>query len=370
MCSDGRTPRTAIILGAGASAADGAPLQADLLRGFFESRRDADRIQNAAMQHRLAEHFEQIWGICVTENTSHSDFPTFEEALGLLELADSRREYFKNISRNESHGARVSEIREHLVALIAVYLEEKLRTSQQNHLKLISSLRRTGWITSTVFLSLNYDNLIDNALGPAADQIDYGINFGNYRNATCASSRMPLLKLHGSLNWLFCPSCNEMFLHPGEKIASEVLDGAHRAKCGQCQGTRVSVIIPPTFFKVMSNFYLQQVWKRAEEELKLADRIIFCGYSFPDADMHIKYLLKRAEINRLGLPPRVFIVNEHAGKDAHARQLEQSRYKRFFRQKDRVHWTSLTFEDFAQDPRRIEESSRIRHRSVATRGGD
>ena len=108
----------------------------------------------------------------------------------------------------------------------------------------------------------------------------------------------------------------------------------------------------------MSNFYLQQIWKRAEDELKQASRIVFCGYSFPDADMHIKYLLKRAEVNRTGEAPEVFIVNEHKGKKKQQREMEMDRYMRFFRQKDKVHWTKLSFEKFAANPTLIEDKSK------------
>lgn len=118
------------------------------------------------------------------------------------------------------------------------------------------------------------------------------------------------------------------------------------------------VTIPLTFFKVMSNSYLQQIWKRAEDELRQAGRIVFCGYSFRDADIHIKYLLKRAEVNRTGVPPEVFIVNEHEGKPDQQRDVEQDRYMRFFRQKDRVHWTRLSFQEFAEDPQLIEDETR------------
>ena len=122
--------------------------------------------------------------------------------------------------------------------------------------------------------------------------------------------------------------------------------------CQYCQEPRVSVVIPPTFFKVMSNFYLQQVWKTTEETLRDADHLIFCGYSFPEADLHFKYLLKRAEINREEgtIPPEVFIINEHAGKGDSQREAEKDRFLRFFRNKGLVHWTKLSFGDFAANP--------------------
>jgi NAD-dependent SIR2 family protein deacetylase len=217
-----------------------------------------------------------------------------------------------------------------------------------------------------IFISLNYDLLIDNAIEELSIQTgqhalpDYGVKFTPepHRDNILFPRTNLLLKLHGSLNWLYCPTCNNLSLFPGHKIAAELPGGPWRFHCQECREIRVPIIIPPTFFKVMSNFYLQQIWKRAEEELKKANRIVFCGYSFPDADMHIKYLLKRAEVNRVGEAPEVFIVNEHKGKKKQGREMEMDRYMRFFRQKDKVHWTKLSFKQFAANPTLIEDSSK------------
>ena len=37
----------------------------------------------------------------------------------------------------------------------------------------------------------------------------------------------------------------------------------------------------------MSNVYLSSVWNKAEHAFRNSDLVIFCGYSFPDADIHI-----------------------------------------------------------------------------------
>ena len=97
----------------------------------------------------------------------------------------------------------------------------------------------------------------------------------------------------------------------------------------------------------MSNFYLQEIWRKAENALKQAKRIFFCGYSFPDADIHIKYLLKRVEINR-GSTPEIFIINNHKGKSDDQRENEELRYKRFFKNSQKVHHTNQSFENFCE----------------------
>ena len=355
--------KTVIILGAGASAADGAPVQSELFRDYFRSTAIQGRV-GAGMKYLLELYFRQIWDIDIAGNLSEVRFPTFEEALGIIDIADSRKESFRGIG-DDPHGTATQEMRNHLTTLIVLILDEKLKDHYPNHVQLLRSLRGAGCLEQVVFISLNYDILIDNAIEDVARRHveqrvpDYAVDFTPRPHS--AGRPFPvanvLLKLHGSLNWLYCPTCNKLELFVHHKIAAEIASG--RWRCSVCNGLQAPIIIPPTFFKVMSNFYLQQIWKRAEDELKKAARIVFCGYSFPDADMHIKYLLKRAEVNRPEgqAPPEVFIVNRPDDRlvEQHRENPERKRYERFFKDKDRVHWTALSFQGFAADPQLVED---------------
>jgi hypothetical protein len=78
--------------------------------------------------------------------------------------------------------------------------------------------------------------------------------------------------------------------------------------------------------------------------------VIFCGYSFPDADIHIKYLLKRAQTNREG-PMRFTVVNHYPGKDQKEAGQEKYRYERFLGAG--VDYTLKSFSDFAAAPLQI-----------------
>lgn len=350
-----------IILGAGASASDGAPLQGDLFRRYAEIiQREANNLEHAASEGEIRTFFDLFWGADINAaDLSKEHFPTFEEALGLLELANTRGEFFKGFAGLQTEATRAQELRAHLVNLIALVLDRCLRHDAHTHNSLVENLRTAAWLNKTVFLSFNYDLLIDNALSRilGADP-DYAVAVRTPANPATAGTT--LLKIHGSLNWLFCPTCNELDIFPGEKIVAGILTDPGRMTCDSCQEPRVPIVIPPTFFKVMSNFCLQQIWKKAEEVLREADHLIFCGYSFPDADLHFKYLLKRAEINRPDFSPKrleVFIVNEHTGKRADAREAERDRYLRFFRNKGLVHWTKLSFADFAANPERYSDPS-------------
>jgi hypothetical protein len=110
----------------------------------------------------------------------------------------------------------------------------------------------------------------------------------------------------------------------------------------------IPIIIPPTFFKVMSNHFLQQIWRETENVLLTTKRVVFCGYSFPDADVHVKYLLKRAEVNR-GTTPEIYVFNNHRGKKDEIKKQEKERYERFFSEKSKISYLDKSFDDFCRD---------------------
>src|SRR5262245_34723287 len=101
LCYNGRTlMKTCIFLGAGASKADGAPTQNDLFRDYFSfiktSRSRPWGDYNQDMERELRTFFSLMFDIDVDqENLGQVNFPTFEEALGILDLAERRGESFK-----------------------------------------------------------------------------------------------------------------------------------------------------------------------------------------------------------------------------------------------------------------------------------
>ena len=111
------------------------------------------------------------------------------------------------------------------------------------------------------------------------------------------------------------------------------------------------IIIPPTFYKEMSNPFIQQVYLKTEKILRQAKRIYICGYSLPDADMHISYLLKKAEMFNKKTPEIVVInKNPKLNKGRQKVQIEKDkeRFRRFFREKEKVSVLDKSFKDFAE----------------------
>lgn len=100
------------------------------------------------------------------------------------------------------------------------------------------------------FITFNYDLALDYAL--SHDLASFG--GPNYcLPALQQSSPVPLLKLHGSINW------------------------------GYLQ-------VPPTWNKTDYHGELAHVWSRASEELASAENIFVLGYSLPESDSFFRYL--------------------------------------------------------------------------------
>ncbi len=358
-------PEIAIFLGAGASCSEGAPSQASLFKDFFSESFEGYRGyppehpslgQIKTLKNGLVRFFEVFFGFDPTKPPPTSHFPTFEEALGIVDLALSRDEGFRGFEGNlspQQWGATLRNVRTEFVFLIALILDKRLEHSQVLHTLLAKNLHESGRLEKCLFLSFNYDILIDNALEGRYKEhyLDYGIQFDNInRDPAEKLTPIPLLKLHGSLNWLYCSACRSIAITLYEKGVVDLLMNPTESHCQKCGALRIPIIIPPTYFKVFSNIFVQTVWYKAEQLLKNCRVWVFCGYSFPDADMHVKYLLKRVQVN--SAPPKIVVANWHKNKDKEPRlaEEEENRYRRFLGVASQLKYEKISFEQFAADP--------------------
>lgn len=338
----------AIFLGAGASKSDGAPLQKELFKAYMESiERPPGRNSNYIIPQDktktdLLEFFSSYFGIDLEYPDRTSLFPTFEEALGILEVEG---EY--------SGRERVRRYKEAIIASMALAIEHQLeekrnqkdyRVIDSYHKKLVESLCENDTY-KVDFLSTNYDLLIDNALLSQHQNINYAFDDSGFG--------INLLKLHGSLNWLYCPHCRAIQTKEASDISVKNLLDFRDQECEKCGSEKTSVIIPPTYFKNFIQYgnNIINVWSKAYRIINQADQIIFCGYSFPHADIHIKTLLKKAEQNRRRHPLLVSVFNGYKGKSPLEIQKEKRRYQRFIKQDTRLDYRGdVPFEAFAESP--------------------
>lgn len=304
--------------------------------------------------------FNLMFGLDLyNDNLDAITFPTFEEVLGLIDLAVARGEGFRDFEliNMASNSGRLHFVRLYLIILMAKSLKDSLEASATNyHLDFVTNLRTASLLDDIVFFSANYDLLLDNALitvlskpgGPGP--IDYAVEFCEPDSWTTISSpAIPLYKVHGSLNWMYCPVCNTLRYTPLEKGIVALYENPHLGACLKCESVYQPLIVPPTVFKNMANPFLTAIWQRAERALRDIQHLVFCGYSFPDADLHVKYLLKRVQTSAHALR-QVTVLNHYPGKRAVQAKEEESRFKRFLG--NSVDFAKASFTDLAANPSR------------------
>ncbi|CCO07009.1 hypothetical protein [Desulforamulus hydrothermalis] len=183
-------------------------------------------------------------------------------------------------------------------------------------------------------ISFNYELLMDYALRHLVSSNSkwyikdgYGINCVSLSSAhrrsslpdpAAGSSNVKLLKLHGSLNWLYCPQCGQLYAyeHRNAKGQSIIIHGmANMIQCtaAHCCHRLSRVIIPPTLMKNYQSIpFIPHLWRQARNALQQAKEIIVIGYSFPATDFRSNWLFRKAMVNNKSLQ-KVVIVDTAEG---------------------------------------------------------
>ena len=324
---------TVYILGAGATkaVAPQAPLMDDFLPKAFERFSRDRRIRNV---QKFVSDFYLGSPLPSDVRSRQAILPRLEDVLSQLDLCVVQN---RPLSANYPL-QRVQKLRVDLVYLIARLLRDTLRRLGRDSYAILDLVR---FLTEEdAIISLNYDIIVDNALarefGPR--RVDYGVDVrlsylsypDNYYEPAHAHQAVPsrdLYKLHGSLNWLYCPNCQALDVTLAEKGTLRVFE-KEPAVCLRCHLPYQALIITPTLLKDYANGLLLQVWRKAEERITRADRVVFIGYSLADADVQIKCMIKRATYNcwsQRGQRPTVTVVDKE-GEGTEAKE----RYRRLF----------------------------------------
>ncbi|HBX23655.1 MAG TPA: hypothetical protein DEF34_08515 [Desulfotomaculum sp.] len=309
------------VFGAGASYADGAPLQDEILPIILSGKlKDIEASETGtSVCQFIKDNF--AW------DNQAGVYPTLESVFGFLD-------YFINQDEHLSAGypnGKIHALKEGLIKLIHYVISE--RSNRQ------AMIYKSFWETvclhntSLSILTLNYDTLLEEALKSvhAEAHIDYCIHLMNYdlREDTAwvnpgelralVDGNKPvvvrIMKGHGSLNWKYCNCCNQVLLTPWDtKI--DLYSGAFIKDCEHTAGASKyscpvdgsefeTLIIPPSHIKRISHPVVSQILNASLRAIRACRKVIFVGYSFPDADVHFKALFKKALINN----QEVYVVN-------------------------------------------------------------
>jgi hypothetical protein len=359
--------KTVVIFGAGATKACGGPLTNEILPQAFEPavRIKIERENYLDLLERFlvdAFHLPQQ-----QSDRSDSDYPALPLLISLIDKAiDLSQPMGPDWSTDQ-----LRQVRRSLQYAIFALLEYKLRAFSPNYYADLFRELDPHCREPPVVISLNYDIIADNAMVDYSNRFpDYGCYIATDRYKTRPHFGT-LLKIHGSLNWSYCPGCDRLDLGVSEsdrtyKMLDELYQvnpleprySCHGFACPQC-GTFVEpVLITPTQTKDYRNPHVRQVWMLAEQELRQADRAIIVGYSLPDDDLDVIYLLKRGLGQLANRAPEKITVVEKASDEA-TRLLGKNpigrRYRSIFG--PRIDWQSDGFEGLISRLRRDSPAS-------------
>jgi NAD-dependent SIR2 family protein deacetylase len=335
------TPATVFVFGAGASYSSGVPLQADLVPQMLAN--DDPQLANSPTATRVREF--------IVENFDPEDrFPSLEEVFGLLAFC---------LSNEQSLSSRwsLSELRLARGDLTKVlhYLISR-KTNQSSEFRLFWQ-RVSDMQASIGVVTTNYDTLIDEAFDVIypSHLLDYCIDLVNHRhpstvhpfdwwldatkptdiNGATPPQRIKLLKIHGSLNWKYCPTCGQVAVTPWQHQFNLKLDSFstfYESQVRHCSFDKTglqSLLQPPSHVKTSSNYIFNRLYDQASYMLSKAKTLVFVGYSFPEADVHIRALVRRC----FKTTGQVVVINKSQAKDL------RHRYESLASRVDYHEWT-------------------------------
>ena len=261
-----------------------------------ELKRDLDYIEKRTI---IDDDFDLYLKKEALGNYLLNTYISLEDVFTLLDKIRISNEYYKgySIEKTEAYLRVISK------CIIYMFAYKLSTISSQNNIVnqfIDVAIEKMEQGEDFTLITTNWDTLLERAvLENKKYQVDYGCyNFEtSSKEQDLVDERIKIYKLHGSLNWLICPQCGRLYIDRSKDIALNIYNPDYICKKCAREGYLINpipMLLMPTYIKDINNFYLKEVWHNAYIEISNADRIVFIGYSLPEADFEFKYLLKRA----------------------------------------------------------------------------
>jgi hypothetical protein len=291
------------VLGAGCSKPAGAPLMAEFLD-------TASNLLSTGQVAQKSDHFERVFraigSLQIVHSKAQLDLYNIESIFNAFEIANTIKK-LPGFTSDE-----IPQVIQSLKEVIVITLENTVAFPLHNtslgipdsyshftdlltHLAALARPKRTISI-----VTFNYDIAADAALYIARIPYDYCTD-------NVDTEAIPLLKLHGSLNWASRTTDNSIiplrlqdyFKHysvkfPRQLITVRVPIGSqlreYFSKHTKEQVNNEPFIVPPTWNKADHYSSINSVWARAARDLGEAEYIFIIGYSLPQTDTFFRLL--------------------------------------------------------------------------------
>ncbi|HZQ12221.1 MAG TPA: SIR2 family protein [Pseudolabrys sp.] len=310
----GDNPKHVFVFGAGLSIPAGAPSAAHLLR-----RASLWNVENSIdLNTNLVDSFCDYFYPNLAR--LKGEFPDAEDMLGLMDAAE---EYDGIRGRGRGYKWRAGyllDARRQLIRLISEYLWSFQNEETLRRIQFIRNIARKN-PTRTVFVTFNYDLLLETALTQEGIDFSYALDRNN-------PTRNVVLKPHGSINW-FEPAdhpkasqwqtdnCTELLRHVW--VFTEGLPTFLSAGINPSY-----VLVAPTPHKQIDLEFLKRQWTSFSSAIHSCPKITVVGYSLPAADKLARIVLRRG-----GSPHnttrRITVIDQNADLEKHYKETVSSR---------------------------------------------
>lgn len=304
--------RVVYLLGAGFSAPFGLPV----MRNFLYKAKDLYAAQTEQYEH-FHQVFDKLDRMSATKTYFSADLLNIEEILSILEME-------RQVGGDES----MTEAFERLIADVVKYHTPELRV---DHESFINNPRAAvfgrepwhqyGWfVVGLLGKTLRFEERETRS----STGRPLGIEPQGRLQASKHAAEHSIITLNYDRILEQIADRVQEFNDPSESIRFQVRPGPMTGAAGpilcKLHGSVGSSIVPPTWNKAVHP-EIQPAWQDAWTALRSANQIRVLGYSLPQADAYVKYLLKWAVVDAPNLKNIDVLCLDPAG-DVRARYSE------------------------------------------------
>jgi len=291
------------LLGAGASAPSGIPTVDKLLPELWKrakkiGREDLDKLADWCNDRGIT-NIEDLLTAAYISNfaaknpsiTALLDYFIFSGGQEFLEEEFTISRHRK-IRSSEIDVSSISFLQDTLQTLFGLLTSTMISASPNSTHRAIVDFIKDHKNTSII--TTNYDGCMDEALLKEKIILKGTISGENENNPDAVQ----LIKMHGSINWAYCDSCQDVrefdLLKLKEIYEDDILSYPVLGICKKCGGLRRPLLVPPLSFKFLMFPNLIDIWNSARQAIDEADYLIIVGYSFSEADTYITKIISRS----------------------------------------------------------------------------
>ena len=212
---------------------------------------------------------------------------------------EAERLEMRRIRKFREPGAELSSVaflQDTLQVLFGLLSSTMLPAKPNNAHKSIAEYAKSHVRSSIV--TTNYDCCMDLALGEVHKDFFYQVDFSNVSKPQPISDKTILIKLHGSLNWFYCETCQEIQLVNIEQMVDSFQNDRCPYPvigiCRDCGGQRRGLQVPPLAMKFDLGPPLTRLMSEATISFEKAQLIVVVGFSFAEADIYISRMLSKS----------------------------------------------------------------------------